>query len=127
MYYKYFCYLLASNNLQGQPQIVGAQRYELGDIVTLSCSSTGGNPLPTVNWLRDGKIITTGIGRSAGNGVTTTLTFNAGLDDHLEVFECQADNGILQKPLSSTTYIELYCTYELLHFTYDVNRTTSPD
>ncbi|VDI14047.1 Hypothetical predicted protein [Mytilus galloprovincialis] len=96
--------LNASNNPAGQ-------RYELGDIVTLSCSSTGGNPLPTVNWLRDGKIITTGIGRSTSSGVTTsTLTFIAGLDDHLEVFECQADNDILQNPLSSTTYIELYFT-----------------
>ncbi|XP_076088318.1 hemicentin-1-like [Mytilus galloprovincialis] len=103
--------LNASNNLPGQPQIVGAQRYELGDIVTLSCSSTGGNPLPTVNWLRDGNIITTGIGRSTSSGVTTsTLTFIAGLDDHLEVFECQADNDILQNPLSSTIYIELYFT-----------------
>ncbi|XP_052062401.1 uncharacterized protein LOC127702300 isoform X2 [Mytilus californianus] len=38
----------------------------------------------------------------------TTLTFVAGLEDHLEVFECQANNGYLQNPLASTTYIELY-------------------
>ncbi|XP_071150175.1 hemicentin-1-like [Mytilus edulis] len=98
-----------SNNLPSQPQIVGVQRYDLGDIVTLSCSSTGGNPLPSVNWLRNDNIIANGIRRSAGGGVTTTtLTFNARLEDHLGVLECQADNGILQKPLSSTTYIELY-------------------
>ncbi|CAC5394179.1 unnamed protein product [Mytilus coruscus] len=101
--------LKPSNNPPGQPQIIGSHLYDLGDTVMLSCSSTGGNPLPIVNWLRDKNVITNGISRSTDSGVvTTTLTFTAGLEDHLEVFECQADNGILQKPLSSTTYIELY-------------------
>lgn len=35
------------------------------------------------------------------------------MEHHLGVFECQADNDILQNPLSSTTYIELYCTYNV--------------
>ncbi|XP_052079229.1 hemicentin-1-like isoform X2 [Mytilus californianus] len=98
-----------SNNPPGQPQITGSHLYDLGDTVTLSCSSTGGNPLPTVNWLRDDNVITTGITSSSVSGmITTALTFTAGLEDHLEVFKCQANNGVLQKPLSSTTYIELY-------------------
>ncbi|XP_052061923.1 hemicentin-1-like [Mytilus californianus] len=98
-----------SNKPPGQPIITGSQRYDLGDTVTISCSSTGGNPSPTVNWLRDNNIITTGINRFSGSGVTrTTLTFVAGLEDHLEVFECRANNGYLQNPLASTTYIELY-------------------
>ncbi|XP_052080685.1 peroxidasin homolog [Mytilus californianus] len=93
----------------GQPQIIGSHLYDLGDTVTLSCSSTGGNPLPTVNWLRDDNVITTGITSSSVSGmVTTALTFTAGLEDHLEVFECQAENGVLQKPLATATYIELY-------------------
>ncbi|CAG2196171.1 HMCN [Mytilus edulis] len=99
----------SSNKPPGQPMITGSQRYDLGDTVTLSCSSTGGNPLPTVNWLRDDNVITTGISRFSGSEVTrTTLTFVAGLEDHLEVFECQAHNDYLQNPLASTTYIELY-------------------
>ncbi|XP_076109604.1 synaptogenesis protein syg-2-like [Mytilus galloprovincialis] len=104
-------YLLfsASNKPPGQPIITGTQRYDLGDTVTLSCSSTGGNPLPIVNWLRDDSIITTSISRFSGSGVIrATLTFVAGLEDHLEVFECQAHNDYLQNTLASTTYIELY-------------------
>ncbi|VDI57906.1 Hypothetical predicted protein [Mytilus galloprovincialis] len=98
-----------SNKPPGQPIITGSQRYDLGDTVTLSCSSTGGNPIPTVNWLRDDNVITTGISRFSGSEVTRiTLTFVAGLEDHLEVFECQAHNDYLQNPLASTTYIELY-------------------
>ncbi|CAC5422035.1 unnamed protein product [Mytilus coruscus] len=117
--------LKPSNNPPGQPQIIGSHLYDLGDTVTLSCRSTGGNPLPIVNWLRDKNVITNGISRSTDSGVViTTLTFTAGLEDHLEVFECQADNGILQKPLSSTTYIELYCTYNLRAISDDVNKST---
>ncbi|CAG2184798.1 unnamed protein product [Mytilus edulis] len=93
----------------GQPIIAGSHLYDVGDIITLVCSTTGGTPKPTVNWLRDDNIITNGIIRSELGGViTTSLSFTAGLEDHLEVFECQADNGILKRPLSSTTYIELY-------------------
>ncbi|XP_076088231.1 neural cell adhesion molecule 2-like isoform X1 [Mytilus galloprovincialis] len=92
-----------------QPIIAGSHLYDLGDIITLVCSTTGGTPKPTVNWLRDDNIITNGIMRSEPGGViTTSLRFTAGLEDHLEVFECQADNGVLKRPLSSTTYIELY-------------------
>ncbi|CAC5394181.1 unnamed protein product [Mytilus coruscus] len=101
--------LKTSINPPGQPQITGSHQYHLGDTITMICSSTGGNPLPTINWLRDDNVITNGISRSADSGVTTTtLTFTAGLEDHLEVFECQADNGVLKKPLATTTYIELY-------------------
>ncbi|CAC5361702.1 unnamed protein product [Mytilus coruscus] len=42
-------------------------------------------------------------------GMTTTLTFTADLEDHLEVLECRADNDELPNPLVSTTYIALYC------------------
>ncbi|VDI75933.1 Hypothetical predicted protein [Mytilus galloprovincialis] len=92
-----------------QPIIAGSHLYDLGDFITLVCSTTGGTPKPSVNWLRDDNIITNGVSRSESGGViTTSLSFTAGLEDHLDVFECQADNGVLKRPLSSTTYIELY-------------------
>ncbi|XP_076088987.1 synaptogenesis protein syg-2-like [Mytilus galloprovincialis] len=101
--------LKPSINPSGQPHITGSHQYHLGDTIRMICSSTGGNPSPTLNWLRDDNVITNGISRSTNSGVTTsTLTFTAGLKDHLEVFECQADNGVLNKPLATTTYIEVY-------------------
>ncbi|XP_071149589.1 synaptogenesis protein syg-2-like [Mytilus edulis] len=101
--------LKPSNDPPGQPLITGSHQYHLGDSIRMICRSTGGNPSPTLNWLRDGNVITNGISRSTNSGVTTsTLTFTAGLEDHLEVFECQADNGVLNKPLATTTYIEVY-------------------
>ncbi|XP_063411506.1 nephrin-like [Mytilus trossulus] len=103
--------LKPSINPPGQPEITGSHQYHLGDTIRIICSSTGGNPLPTLNWLRNDNVITYGISRSTNNGVTTsTLTFTAGLEDHLAVFECQAGNGVLNKPLATTTYIEVYFT-----------------
>ncbi|CAG2244376.1 unnamed protein product [Mytilus edulis] len=101
--------LKPSINPPGQPEITGSHQYNLGDTVKMICRSIGGNPLSTLNWLRDDNVITNGISSSTNNGVTTsTLTFTAGLKDHLEVFECQANNGVLNKPLTTTTYIEVY-------------------
>ncbi|XP_052062396.1 peroxidasin homolog [Mytilus californianus] len=97
-----------SNTPPGQPRISALNRYNLGDTVTLACSSIGGNPLPSVYWVKDDNEITIGTSTYRDAGVTTTLTFTASLEDHLEVLECRADNGELSTQLVSTTYIELY-------------------
>lgn len=64
--------------------------------------------MPSVYWVRDGNVITIGTSTYRDAGVTTTLSFTADLEDHLEVLECRADNEELSNPLVSTTYIELY-------------------
>ncbi|XP_063411503.1 peroxidasin homolog [Mytilus trossulus] len=103
--------LKPSINAPGQPEITGSHQYHLGNTVRMICRSTGGNPLPTLNWLRNDNVITNGISSSSNNGITTsTLTFTAGLEDHLSVLECQADNGVLKKPLATTTYVAVYFT-----------------
>jgi hypothetical protein len=37
----------------GSPVISGPTVIKNGDSVTITCSSTGGDPTPTVKWLRD--------------------------------------------------------------------------
>lgn len=76
----------------------------------MSCQSTGGHPSPTVKWFKDNTEITHGItSTTTSRTVTTTWTFIASLNVHLEAYECQAENGVLQNPLSSTVFIEVYC------------------
>ncbi|CAG2244103.1 unnamed protein product [Mytilus edulis] len=48
----------ASINPPGQPEITGSHQYNLGDTVKMICRSIGGNPLSTLNWLRDDNVIT---------------------------------------------------------------------
>ncbi|CAC5385133.1 unnamed protein product [Mytilus coruscus] len=98
-----------SNTPPGQSRISALHRYNLGDTVTLACSSIGGNSLPSVYWVRNDNVITMGTSTYRDTGMSTTLTFTADLEDHLEVLECRADNDELPNPLVSTTYIALYC------------------
>ena len=81
-----------------------------GENIVSSCSSVGGSPVPTVKWFRDDKEITTGVSSStSGSTVTTTYTFVATLNEHYEVLECQAENGLLQNPLKTTKFVYVHC------------------
>ncbi|CAG2194007.1 unnamed protein product [Mytilus edulis] len=102
-------YTSSSQIPPGPPVIDGPQVIVLNSQITLTCTSARGDPPPTVKWLKDDQEITTGISTTtAGTAVTTSLTFTATLDDHIEVYECQAENGVLQNPLSTTKYIEVH-------------------
>ncbi|CAG2228115.1 HMCN [Mytilus edulis] len=92
----------------GPPVIDGPQVIVLNSQITLTCTSARGDPPPTVKWFKDDTEITTGVSTTtAGTAVTTSLTFTATKDYHLEVVECQAENGVLQNPLTTTKYIEV--------------------
>ncbi|XP_076112262.1 hemicentin-1-like isoform X2 [Mytilus galloprovincialis] len=104
----------------GPPSIDGPQVIVLNSNPTLTCTSARGDPPPTVKWLKDDQEITNGVSTTqVGTAVTTSLTFTATKDDHFEVFECQAENGVLQNPLSTTKFIEV-------HFPPDAPTLTGP-
>lgn len=67
-----------------------------------------------MKWFKNDTEITTGISTTiAGSVVTTSLTFIASLDYHLEVVECQAENSVLQNPVSTSKFIEVHCKFLL--------------
>ncbi|VDI57907.1 Hypothetical predicted protein, partial [Mytilus galloprovincialis] len=104
----------------GSPVIDGPQVVVQNSQITLTCTSARGDPQPTVKWLEDDTEITTGVSTTtSGTAVTTSLTFTATLDDHLEVYECQAENGVLQNPLTTTKFVEL-------HYSPDTPTLTGP-
>ncbi|XP_076111874.1 uncharacterized protein LOC143080083 [Mytilus galloprovincialis] len=97
----------------GPPSIDGPQVIVLNSQITFTCTSDRGSPTPTVKWFFDATEITTGISTTtAGTAVTTSLTFIATKNYHLKVLECQAENGVLQNPLSTTKYIEVHFSPE---------------
>ncbi|XP_063440667.1 hemicentin-1-like isoform X5 [Mytilus trossulus] len=106
----YMVLMLASSQIPpGSPVIDGPQVIVLNSQITLTCTSPRGDPPPSVKWFFDDSEITTGISTTtAGTAVTTSLTFTATKNYHLEFLECQAENGVLQNPLSNTKYIEVH-------------------
>jgi hypothetical protein len=63
--------------------------------VTIRCSSTGGDPTPTVKWLRDDTVFDA-TSTTSGGVTVNEYTFTASPAEHLEVFECQVENGVLK-------------------------------
>ena len=101
----------------GSLEITAPQTIILGQTYALKCTVTGGNPATTVKWLRDSQIdrlIIDDTITSSGNTYINEYEFTASADEHLEVFECQSENGVLQNPLSKTTFVEVYSKYTIL-------------
>ncbi|XP_063440669.1 titin homolog isoform X2 [Mytilus trossulus] len=105
----YMVLMLASSQIPPGPPVIARPQFQvLNSQITLTCTSARGNPTPTVKWFFDRTEITTGISTTtAGTAVTASLTFTATKNYHLEVLECQVENGVLQNPLSTTKYIEV--------------------
>ncbi|CAC5415121.1 unnamed protein product [Mytilus coruscus] len=91
----------------GYPNITGSTLTVEGNSVTLTCTSSGGNPVPTVYWYRNNQLVDDT--QTTTNGVTTnTYTLVADKSHNLAVFECQVDNSVLQNTLSTTWYLQVY-------------------
>ncbi|CAG2239189.1 HMCN [Mytilus edulis] len=83
------------------PIITGPTFILDGNSVTLTCTSTGGNPAPTVYWYRVNKLLDTSYNTT--NGVTTnTYNFVANGSHHIAVFECRVNSSELESYLSAT-------------------------
>ncbi|XP_071176353.1 cell adhesion molecule 4-like [Mytilus edulis] len=121
----YMVLMLASSQIPpGSPVIDGPPVIVLNSQITLTCTSARGDPPPTVKWFFDDTEITTGVSTTTvGTAVTTSLTFTATMDDHLEVVECQAENGVLQNPLSTTKYMEVHFSPQAPVLTGSTNLT----
>ncbi|VDI40482.1 Hypothetical predicted protein, partial [Mytilus galloprovincialis] len=104
----------AAQSPPGAPIITAPQTIKRNDQITLTCTVKGGSPPPSVKWLRDDIVIDetfTTTQSSDGPIVVNTYSFVADDEEHLEVFECQSDNGVLQNPLSRTIFVEVWSKY----------------
>ncbi|XP_063420686.1 synaptogenesis protein syg-2-like [Mytilus trossulus] len=96
-----------ANIAPGYPNITGSTFIVEGNPVTLTCTSYGGNPIPTVYWYQNNQLVDDT--QTTTNGVTTnTYNFVADKTHNLAVFECQVDNNVLQNKLSTTWFFQVY-------------------
>ncbi|XP_063441331.1 hemicentin-1-like isoform X2 [Mytilus trossulus] len=91
----------------GTPFIEGPTYIVVGEQISLKCTSTGGNPSPSVKWFEGPTMIDDSF-QQTGNRVVNDYTFTAEKRHNLIVFECQVDNEVLQNPLTSTWFFQVY-------------------
>ncbi|KAK3740417.1 hypothetical protein RRG08_064245 [Elysia crispata] len=99
----------------GQPTISRSPRgpvYTEKDDVTFTCSSTGGNPNPTITWLKNGNISTAvqQVTEAATVGGTTSSAIRVKLDktDHQANYSCLVSNELnFNSPLVGSTLVSV--------------------
>ncbi|XP_062603013.1 roundabout homolog 1-like [Saccostrea cucullata] len=102
----------------GNPNINVVDTKNEGDTVTLTCTSFGGNPLPTVRWYKNTQLVDAGSSPNGnGDGVytigSTTVTYNnytfqVSRSDNAVSFICKVNNSALTNELQRSLNIEVY-------------------
>ncbi|CAG2239319.1 unnamed protein product [Mytilus edulis] len=104
----------------GEPEISKPVEYEVGKLFILTCSSTGGNPKPSVLWLMDDIVILSGTSTStSGNVTSTTLIVTTTTDSDLEmtkISKSSSKTGVMKSPNECCAHVvigvgEPVCNY----------------
>ncbi|KAH9404752.1 cell adhesion molecule, partial [Tyrophagus putrescentiae] len=94
----------------GAPLIEGHQSGDVvlfGEKVTLKCISTGGYPLPSVIWLRNGKLVDESYSQTGRHEVVNSVSFTVNQTDHQATYSCLVSNGLAAKPLQASVILKV--------------------
>lgn len=110
--------LFHCSGLPGNPLIAGEFEKNEGELVTLSCTSLGGNPLPSVRWFKGTQLVDAGSSPTGyGDGQYTVgsstvtynnYTFTVSRSDNLVNYVCQVENSQTTAPLTRVWTISIY-------------------
>lgn len=105
-------------SLPGNPILSIIDAKNEGDTVTLTCTSYGGNPLPTVRWYKNTQLVDPGSSPNGnGDGVftvgSTTATYNnytfqVSRSDNAVSYICKVNSSLLTSELTRSLRIEVY-------------------
>ena len=99
------------------PVIDGWQNtsYQPNDTVILECKALGGNPLPTLQWYRDGVPYRHEFRTFESiRTVISTIVINIEASDNNREYRCDAKNAALSTARSSAVKFQVRCKYSVL-------------
>lgn len=105
-----FCFVYLTDP-PGPPEIQGYREGEvvrMGDSLTLSCISRGGNPLAQVFWYKDNEQVDYSF-TTRGKQSINALTFIVGAADNNALFRCDASNKETAEPFSAAVKLTVHC------------------
>ena len=92
--------------------------YNEGETLRMLCSSSGGQPRPTLTWFRDYTVIDDSFEYNEKDVALNQLTITALQRHHLlSIFTCQAVNNNITIPASTSVTLDLNCEYLLSRVT----------
>lgn len=94
----------------GPPEIEGydGQPVRLGDTVTLSCVSHGGNPLAETAWFKNDEPIDFSY-TTSGRESLNAYNLVASTEDNGAVYTCQAKNHLSPRPMTASVRMTVLC------------------
>ena len=111
--YIYFHFLVQP----GSPTLTVANQNDLieGTTTNLTCSTTGGNPVPEVRWYRNSQTISGASLLPPGDKFGTTrsvLQWQVSRSDDGATFQCEVENEASSQPISDSHTMSVKCKFK---------------
>lgn len=86
----------------------------VGQHLSLICRVTGGNPLPSLQWYRDGQLLddTFGLERPGSRVTVNALDIEVQERDNGAEYECRATSRLQTQPLLATITLSVHCKFD---------------
>lgn len=83
---------------------------EPGDVATLLCKTFGGNPLPSLQWYRNGVSLNHQyVTMEETKTVTSELIVHVNASDNNAIYRCEAKNAALDRPRNTSVRFRVQC------------------
>ena len=93
--------------------------YNDGDVITsgsvkkLQCSSSGGNPPPSLIWYKNDKKLNTQ-SKVLDSKITSELTILVNASDNNAIYKCEIQSPAIEIPLFSTKTLSVHCELNII-------------
>ena len=95
------------------PEIQGyieGETIRMGQTLSLTCVSYGGNPLATITWFRNGEMVDMSY-TTSGRESRNMYTFVAQSEDNGARFSCEAKNEMSTETMKAEILLAVQCEY----------------
>lgn len=106
--------------MSDRPEVPVISGYKTGNDLTvgqhlsLICRVTGGNPVPSLQWYRDGQLLddTFGLERRGSRVTVNALDIVVQESDNGAEYECRATSPLQTRPLLAAITLSVHCNFD---------------
>ena len=113
--YVFTCAIFMITVPPDPPEIQGyieGETIRMGQTLSLTCVSYGGNPLATITWFRNGEMVDMSY-TTSGRESRNMYTFVAQSEDNGARFSCEAKNEMSTETMKAEILLAVQCEYTI--------------